>query len=150
LGHGVSPKTGFPRAVWSARGIRGMEIVSSFFNGRTWSRPLPIHVSGSNDAVDPKIAFTPSGTAIVVWWESGASPVVRMSFLTTRTDRWTDAGVISDSGEKAKEPSLLQNDDVTIIAYRTPAGIKIITRGFAELAFGDGPTPFPHSDPNLP
>ena len=41
------------------------------------------------------------------------------------------------------------NGPITVIAYRTPQGVKITTFRFmsGRPSFGDGPTPFPHGDP---
>lgn len=142
----VSPVTGFPRAVWARRDGASLDIVTSFFTGRAWSSPTVIHTTNAADDLDPKLAYTSGGVAVVTWWEKGARPAVRMSYATGLYN-WVDLGVISTAGEKAKEPAIVQDGGITIVAYRTPSGIKIVTFNFATSAFGDGPTPFPNEQP---
>lgn len=140
----VSPVTSLPRAVWVSRVGASSVVVTSTFDGRRWSHSVPITVTDRVDAAGPKLAFTPDGVAMVTWWEKSSAPVVRLAFKLPSRNAWIDAGTVSAEGERAKEPSILQAGSLTIIAYRTPSGIQVITRTVASSTFGDGPTPFPH------
>jgi hypothetical protein len=59
----VDPVSGLPRAVWSMRTGSGFDIVTSTFNGRAWTEPVPITASFRGDDLDPKIAFRRDGLA---------------------------------------------------------------------------------------
>ena len=140
--YAYNPINGLPTVVWAARTGGGFDIVASTFDGRRWSDAVRIHPVNSVDDLDPRIAFTPDGMALVVWWQKSASPVVRLSYHPPGHE-WLDAGIVSAAGEKARQPAIRQEGSLTIIGYRTPAGVVIVTHTFAAPEFGDGPTPFP-------
>lgn len=140
----ISPATGMPRAVWARREGGHFDIATSSFDGRAWSAPTLIHPPNDVDDVDPEIVIRSDGVVIVSWWQTGPAPAVRMSYSPSE-GRWRDAGVISAPGEKAKRPAVRQEGSLTIVAYRTPRDIKIVTFTIVASSFGDGPTPFPRS-----
>ena len=152
----VNPVTGIPLAVWSSGTAANREIVASTFDGTSWSRPIPIHPLTRGVELDPKIAFTPGGIAVVAWWVTGRSPVVRLAFNLPNESSWIDGGVLTELGQRASHPSILQQGPLTIIAYRTPEGSGVQTLSISAPtplmstssqtpSFGDGPTPFPRS-----
>ena len=143
----LNPVTGLPRAVWESRRGTHFDIVTSEFDGHRWLNPAPVAFSAGGDCLAPKIAFTPQGVALVVWWVKGASPTVRMAISSHSHPTWTDLGIQSDQGERASEPAISQEGSLTIIAYRTPRGIRIQTRTITSPEFGDGPAPFPYQPP---
>jgi hypothetical protein len=140
----VSPVTHLPRAVWAQRNSSGYDIATSQFNGYIWSAPVLVHLGNHVNDVDPRITFRADGVAIVTWWVKGISPTVRMAYATP-DGAWHDAGVISAAGTKAKRPEIRQEGSLTIIAYRTPENIGIVTLNIVIPTFADGPTPFPRS-----
>ena len=143
----VNPVTSLPRAVWASRRGPHFEIVTSEFDGHRWLDPAPIAFSAGGDSIAPKIVFTPQGVAVVVWWVKGASPAVRMAISSHSRPAWADMGIQSDQGERASEPAISQEGSLTILAYRTPRGIRIRTRTITSPDFGDGPAPFPAQPP---
>ena len=144
----VNPLTNSPRAVWASRRAKSYDIYSSVFKGTAWTVPDRVSTDTYlSDDFDPKIVFTGDGLGIVTWWEKGSLPVVRMAVYSPKRDGWTQIGVVSKTGEKAKQPAIRQEGGLTIIAYRTPEGIKINTFLILAPLFADGPTPFPRDQP---
>lgn len=147
----IDAVSGLPRAVWAMRTITGFDIVTSTFDGRAWSEPIPVTSSPGVDELDPKIAFNSIGTAFVTWWTNTATPSVQLTALTA-AGQWHYLGSMSAIGEKAKMPAIRLEGNLTIVAFRTPSGLRIETLGIVDTTFGDGPTPFPrdsgHPGPN--
>lgn len=143
----VNPATNLPTAVWAKRFGRDFEIVSSTFDGVSWSAPITVRVNSAVDDLDPKIVFRRDGYAIVTWWQRSTNPVVRMALLIPE-GVWYDGGVISAPGVGARLPSVRQEGMMTIVAYRTARDIGIVTfvAGQINSDFGDGPTPFPQDN----
>jgi hypothetical protein len=141
----VDPLTGLPRAVWSMRSGSGFDIVTSTFNGRAWTEPMPLSASVRVDDLDPRLSFRADGVAVVVWWTSTATPAVHMGYLTP-AGRWVDQGVVSAPLQRAKRPAVHHLGEQTIIAYWTPGQILIQPVRIVLPVFGDGPTPFPRDD----
>ena len=141
----INPLTHLSRAVWAQRNSSGYDIVTSQFDGNSWSFPMVIHTANDADDVDPRITYRSDGVAIVTWWVRAASPVVRLAF-SSPDGRWTDAGIVSPTGTRANRPELRQEGALTIVAYRTPANLEIVTLSIVVPTFADGPTPFPHSE----
>src|SRR5262249_18758547 len=149
----VNPLTQLPRAVWSRRDGSDLDIVTSAFDGTTWSTPMFIHIADDADDLDPRIAFRSDGVAVVTWWQNGSTPTVRMAYLAP-DGRWSEAGVIPPAGVKARTPEVRQEGLLTIVAYNTPRRVGIATFNIVVPVFADGPTPFPRDnggpDPNDP
>ena len=143
----VDPQTGLPRAVWAAKTGSDFDILTSAFDGVAWSDPVRIQALPGADDLDPRIVFRRDGFAIVTWWQKGPAPVVRMAFMTPDGD-WIGGGVVSAAGVRAKKPVMRQEGMLTIVAYRTPKEIGIVTfvAGMVSPGFGDGPTPFPRDE----
>jgi hypothetical protein len=148
----VNPVTGLPRAVWASRMGQHYQVVTAEFDGQKWLDPAAIAFSAVGDSLAPKIAFTPQGVAVVVWWVRDGSPTVRMAISSRSHPAWMDLGVQSEQGERASEPAITQEGSLTIFAYRTPRGIRIQVRTITSPEFGDGPAPFPYepSGPGIP
>jgi len=141
----IDPLSGLPRAVWSMRSGSGFDIVTSTFDGRAWSEPMSLSASFRVDDLDPRLAFRADGVAVVVWWTNTTPSAVHMGYLTP-AGRWVDRGVVSAASRWAKQPSVRQVGDLTIIAYRAPGPIQIQPLRIVLPDFGDGPTPFPRDD----
>jgi len=62
----IDPDTGQPALVWSRYNGSDFDVVLSVFNGATWSRPVTLASTGSNE-VEPK-AFTAPGDGLHVLW----------------------------------------------------------------------------------
>lgn len=145
----LHPTTRLPRAVWTRRARGTTDIVTSSFNGRSWSEPIRIHQSNSDNDVSPKITYTHRGVAVVVWSAQGTTPGIRLAYATgPRT--WIDLGIISAPEEKGREPAILQVGSSTVIAYQSSTGVKLRSINSGHNSFGDGPTPFPISPPPEP
>jgi hypothetical protein len=142
--YAINPLTGQPRVVWAMRVDGDFEIATSEFDGIGWSDPVRIRPAPGVADLDPKIAYRRDGVAVVTWWQRGRLPVVRAAFATA-DGVWYDYGVVSAAGVRAKRPSIRQEGFLTIVAYRTPGEIGIVTFLAATMSptFGDGPTPFP-------
>ena len=138
----VNPISHLPRAVWAQRNGSNYDIATSQFDGNVWSSPILVHLGNTVDDLDPRLAFRADGVAVVTWWVRGSSPVVRMAYATP-DGLWHDAGVVSTAGTRAKRPEIRQEGSLTIIAYRTPQNIGIVTLNIVIPTFADGPTPFP-------
>ena len=139
----TDPVSGFPRAVWAMREGTDHEIVTSIFDGESWSDPVKVFTAPGADDLDPRIVFRPDGVAIVTWWQKGPS-VVR-AVWAGRDGTWRGGDVISAAGVRARKPAVRQEGLLTIVAYRTPRDIGIATFSLTVVSprFGDGPTPFP-------
>lgn len=141
----VDPVSNIARAVWSVRSGGGWDIVTSVFDGHSWSEPIPVTGSFGIDDLDPRIAVRADGLTIVTWWTNTAIPSVLMAHLP-RGGTWHYDGIVSGAAEKAKLPAIRQEGSITILAYRTPGGLRIATFAIVTNEFGDGPTPFPRDD----
>ena len=139
----TDPLTGFPRAVWAMREGPDFEIVTSAFDGESWSEPVKVFTAPGADDLDPRIVFRPDGLTVVVWWQKG--PAVVRAVWAARDGVWRGGDVISSAGVRARKPALRQEGLMTIVAYRTPRDIGIVTLSLSVVSprFGDGPTPFP-------
>lgn len=147
----VNPISGLPLAVWARRNGSNHDIATSTFDGRSWSLPSLIHIPNAVDDVDPRVVFRSDGVAVITWWQRGAPSRVRAAYATpSAPNRWLDAGFISAPGVSARKPSIRQEGNLTIIAYRTIDDINIATLTITASNYGDGPTPFPRSGDNPP
>src|SRR5262245_38229406 len=63
----INPLTGQPRVVWAMREDGDFDIVSSEFDGVSWSEPVKIRAAAGIADLDPKIAFRRDGIAVVTW-----------------------------------------------------------------------------------
>jgi hypothetical protein len=138
----IDPVSGLPRAVWSMHTGLGFDVVTSTFDGHAWTEPIPITSSIGVDDLDPRIAFRHDGMALVTWWTHTAISTVQLAALPAG-GTWHYLGMRSQAGEKAKLPAIRQEGNLTIIAFRTPMGLRITAGPIVDNDFGDGPTPFP-------
>jgi hypothetical protein len=141
----MDPVSGMPRAVWSMRTGGNFEVVTSSFDGARWSEPTPLTSSFGIDDLDPRIAFRADGLATVVWWRNTSISDVQEAILPPGHN-WIYFGAISSPTERSKLPVIRQEGSLTIVAFRTPGGGRIMPRTFVNTDFGDGPTPFPRDN----
>ena len=144
----IDPVSGLPRAVWAMRMGGGFDIVTSTFDGRAWTEPIPVTGSFGVDDLDPRIAFRADGLAAVTWWTKTPVSTVQLAVLP-HGGAWHYLGTMSRPGEKAKAPAISLEGNLTILAYRGTIGLTtILKHTLVDTDFGDGPTPFPRDSGN--
>jgi hypothetical protein len=124
----------WPWAVWSRFNGHDYDLVWSRWLGKAWSPVAPVEAGPSPfDAVDPAVAFSPSGRAYLVWanQDDTSSGVYLSIFLATC---WSEPVRVSDPDQEAINPSILVGDGRIQVVYDTPKGKVTKFVAFAEPA----------------
>jgi hypothetical protein len=56
-------------AVWAYTQGGEFDVAVSVSDGRVWTYPTLLGVANGRNDIDPRIAFLPNGTPVVVWWQ---------------------------------------------------------------------------------
>lgn len=101
-------------AVWAYAQGGEFDVAVSVSHGRVWTFPTLLGVANGRSDVDPRIAFLPNGSPVVVWWQEagdhGGPRVMQSAAL---------AGVFSTPTavrENARQPAILAtgSDNLTL------------------------------------
>lgn len=112
-----------PMAVWSRFNGRDYDLVWSTWAHR-WTRIAPI-VPGrpAGDDLNPEIAFTANGRAVVTWWNRDSEGNGTVFFSTYLNRRWMQPAAISSEELGGRYPSIGLNQDGQIeITYQSDDG----------------------------
>ncbi len=60
-------------AVWAYAQGGEFDVAVSVSDGRVWTFPKLLGVANGRNDVDPRIAFLPNGTPVVVWWQEASA-----------------------------------------------------------------------------
>jgi hypothetical protein len=114
-------------AVWSQFDGSNYRIYANNYTGSAWSSttamppgagPIVLSTAGS-DAVLPQIAYSPDGTAIAVWEQSGRIHASRFDGSPWSAPAWSAAATLDDGGGTASAPQIAidaSNDGIAVWA----------------------------------
>ena len=92
-------------AVWAYARGREFDIAVSVSDGRVWTFPTLLGVANGRDDVDPRIAFLPGGSPVVVWWQApNATAGPRVMQSVARAGEFPAPTVVR---ENARQPAIL-------------------------------------------
>lgn len=97
-------------AVWAWAQGGEFDVAVSVADGRVWTYPTLLGVGNGRDDVDPRIAFLPNGTPVVVWWQQAtatAGPRVMQS-VASRAGAFGTPTIVR---ENARQPAILAAED---------------------------------------
>jgi len=92
-------------AVWAYAQGGEFDVAVSVSDGRVWTYPTLLGVANGRDDVDPRIAFLPSGSPVVVWWQApNATAGPRVMQSVARAGEFPAPTVVR---ENARQPAIL-------------------------------------------
>lgn len=149
----VNPSTSRPEVVWSRFDGNDFEIVLSRWDGIAWSDPEPL-TDNSVDDLDPAIAFTHTGSALVSWWrEEGERQVWFLENLGGAD--WSGEDRVTALPETGSLPAVASAGTGTRVVFQTEAGsateIAVATRenGWSRVVIAETTYQGPEGDGSL-
>jgi hypothetical protein len=145
-------------AVWAYAQGGEFDVAVSVSDGRVWTFPRLLGVANGRNDVDPRIAFLPNGTPVVVWWqEATATAGPRVMQSVARTGEFPLPTVVRDG---ARQPAILAatslsltlgliEDSGTVSTMQVPMTPIPVGPGWREKPSPDGGTNGPDPMPTL-
>ena len=96
-------------AVWAYAQGGEFDVAVSVSDGRVWTYPTLLGVANGRDDVDPRIAFLPNGSPVVVWWQApNATAGPRVMQSVARAGEFSAPATVR---ENARQPAILASSD---------------------------------------
>ena len=96
-------------AVWAYAQGGEFDVAVSVSDGRVWTYPTLLGVANGRDDVDPRIAFLPNGSPVVVWWQTpNATAGPRVMQSAARAGEFSAPATVC---ENARQPAILASSD---------------------------------------
>jgi len=96
-------------AVWAYAQGGEFDVAVSVSDGRVWTYPTLLGVANGRDDVDPRIAFLPNGSPVVVWWQTpNATAGPRVMQSVARAGEFSAPATVR---ENARQPAILASSD---------------------------------------
>lgn len=145
-------------AVWAYAQGGEFDVAVSVSDGRVWTYPTLLGVANGRDDVDPRIAFLPSGSPVVVWWQApNATAGPRVMQSVARAGEFPAPTVVR---ENARQPAILAtsttsltlglvDDSGEVQTQQSPLSPINVGPGWRDMPGPDGGTNGPDPMPTL-
>ncbi len=143
-----------PWVVWPYFDGVDFEIVYSRWTGSGWSHPLPVwdEENEIND-VESSIAFEGSGIPFVTFTRKTETPQIYVSAFLY--GKWLKPVLVSDPSIDSSKPTFIFQNDIALVAFLTPDGIRFVSLDQVDFAkeggldgIEEGPNPLPEAIPS--
>jgi hypothetical protein len=121
-------------AVWAYAQGGEYDVAVSVSDGRVWTFPKLLGVANGRNDVDPRIAFHPNGSPVVVWWQE-ATATARSRVLQSVGN----AGAFSEPltvREGARQPAILATSALSVTLGLVDESGEVQTQ---QSSFGPSP-----------
>ena len=116
----INPSTHRPEVVWSRFDGNDFEIALSRWDGTAWSDPEFL-TDNTVDDLDPAIAFTHTGSALVSWWREEGERQVWFLEKAEGTD-WSEEDRVTVLPQTGSLPAVAASASGTRVAFQAPGG----------------------------